>query len=399
MANGAINRRLAGALSIGDLRKLAQRALPRVLFDYVEGGPDDERGIEHNRDVFNHWALVPRYMQDVSYRSTATSILDTRHSAPFGVGPTGFAGLLRPGADLMLARAANEAGLPFVLSGVSNATLESVAAEIGEALWFQLYPSRDRRISDDMVRRAESAGVTHLVVTVDLPVTSNRERDARNGFGFPPALKPSGYLEAMTHPAWCLRYLTSGGAPVFANWTEYASEDSSASDVARLIKSNSPAMFTWTDVRRLRDSWPHKLIVKGILHLDDALNAQRHGVDALIISNHGGRQLDRAIASINALPLIRREVGDDFPLMIDGGVRRGSDIAIALCLGANFVFVGRPTLYGVAAAGEAGAGRAIQILRTEFDRVMGQLGATRPEILDTSFLADGYCAAGSLRNA
>jgi isopentenyl diphosphate isomerase/L-lactate dehydrogenase-like FMN-dependent dehydrogenase len=186
-----------------------------------------------NRNAFDRWTLVPHYMQDVSARSSTTSLLGTQYSAPFGVSPTGFAGLLRPGADIMLAGAAEKARLPFILSGVSNATLGTIAAEIGETAWFQLYPSRDQEISDDMTRRAESAGITHLVVTVDLPVMSNRERDARNGFGFPPELKPSGYLEAMMHPAWCLRYLASGRASVFANWAQYAGGNASVLDVAR----------------------------------------------------------------------------------------------------------------------------------------------------------------------
>lgn len=184
MRERATDGRLPRALNIDDLRRLARRALPRVLFDYVEGGPDDERGIVRNRNAFDRWTLVPRYMRDVSARSSVSSVLNSTYSAPFGVGPTGFAGLLRPNADTMLARAASEAGLPFILSGVSNTTLESIAGEVGRTAWFQLYPSRDKTIGDDMLRRAERAGIEHLVVTVDLPVTSNRERDARNGFGF-----------------------------------------------------------------------------------------------------------------------------------------------------------------------------------------------------------------------
>jgi L-lactate dehydrogenase (cytochrome)/(S)-mandelate dehydrogenase len=381
------------AINIEDLRRLAQRALPKMLFDYVEGGADDERGPRRNREAFDRWTLMPRYLRDVTERSSVTRLFGAEYAAPFGVSPTGFAGLLRPGADGMLARAAAHAKLPFVLSGVSNATLEEIGNQAGHRLWYQLYPSRDRRISDDIVQRAIAAGVEHLVVTIDLPVTSNRERDIRNGFGFPPKIKTTGYLDALGHPAWCLRYLASGRFPAFADWARYAGESPTPAQVARLVRENSPAVMTWRDVRTLRDRWPGKLLLKGILHAEDAVIAQQYGVDGLIVSNHGGRQLDRAAASIDALPGIRRAVGPDYPLLLDSGVRRGSDIAIALCLGADFVFVGRPTLYGVAAAGQTGAARAISILQSEFDRVLGQLGALNAGMLDSTYVSTTHHAS------
>ncbi|MFT4432602.1 alpha-hydroxy acid oxidase [Caballeronia sp. 15715] len=378
---------LERAINIEDLRRLAQRALPKMLFDYVDGGSDDERGIRRNREAFDRWTLVPRYLRDVTQRSTVTSLLGTEYAAPFGISPTGFAGLLRPGADYMLAQAASLAKLPFILSGVSNSTLEEIGEQAGGALWYQLYPSRDRSISDDIVQRVAAAGVEHLVVTIDLPVVSNRERDIRNGFGFPPKIKASAYLETLRHPAWCWRYIASGKYPVFADWTRYAGQSPTPAKVAQLVKDNSPAVMTWNDVQRLRDRWPGKLVLKGILHAEDAVIARRHGVDGLIVSNHGGRQLDRAVTSIDALPVIRRAVGPDYPLMLDSGVRRGSDIAIALCLGADFVFAGRPTLFGVAAAGHMGATQAISILQSEFDRVLGQLGASNISMLDPTFVS------------
>jgi isopentenyl diphosphate isomerase/L-lactate dehydrogenase-like FMN-dependent dehydrogenase len=378
---------LERAINIEDLRRLAQRALPKMLFDYVDGGSDDERGIRRNREAFDRWTLVPRYLRDVTQRSTVTSLLGTEYAAPFGISPTGFAGLLRPGADYMLAQAASLAKLPFILSGVSNSTLEEIGEQSGGALWYQLYPSRDRSISDDIVQRVAAAGVEHLVVTIDLPVVSNRERDIRNGFGFPPKIKASAYLETLRHPAWCWRYIASGKCPVFADWTRYAGQSPTPAKVAQLVKDNSPAVMTWNDVQRLRDRWPGKLVLKGILHAEDAVIARRYGVDGLIVSNHGGRQLDRALTSIDALPVIRRAVGPDYPLMLDSGVRRGSDIAIALCLGADFVFAGRPTLFGVAAAGQMGATQAISILQSEFDRVLGQLGASNISMLDPTFVS------------
>jgi len=375
------------SINIEDLRQLAQRALPKMLFDYVEGGAEDERGIRCNREAFDRWALVPRYLRDVTERSIVTSLLGTEYAAPFGISPTGFAGLLRPGADKMLARAASLAKLPFILSGVSNSTLEEIGELVGATFWYQLYPSRDRSISDDIVQRAAAAGIEHLVVTIDLPVTSNRERDIRNGLNFPPKIKASAYLETLRHPAWCLRYIASGQYPVFADWAKYAGESPAPAKVAQLVKDNSPAAMTWGHVQRLRDTWTGKLILKGILHAEDAVLARQYGVDGLIVSNHGGRQLDRTIASIDALPNMRHAVGPDYPLMVDSGVRRGSDIAIALCLGADFVFIGRATLFGVAAAGQPGAAQAISILRSEFDRVLGQLGASKVSMLDPTFLS------------
>lgn len=376
-------RRVRRIVNIDDLRACAKRSLPGIVFDYLEGGVEDEVGLSRLRQSFEQWLLIPRYLRDVEQRTTEVLLFERRYVAPIGIAPTGLAGLIRPGADLMLARAADAASIPCIMSGVSNDTLEAAA---GSGAWYQLYPARDRQIMKDITRRAAEAGVEHLVLTVDLPVISKRERDIHNGFEFPPRLSLGLVAQALTRPGWTLRYLSSGGFPTFANWTPYAEAPATAYSVGRLVKANSPSRLSWVDVDRLRDEWSGRLIIKGILHPQDAVTAREHGADGVIVSCHGGRQLDRSVTPLDVLPEIRSAVGNDFPLMLDGGIRRGSDVAIALCLGADFVFLGRAMLYGAAAAGEAGVERGINILCSELSTVMGQLGVTNAKELDTSYL-------------
>jgi (S)-mandelate dehydrogenase len=288
---------------------------------------------------------------------------------------------------LMLAAAAREANVPFLLSSAANASIEDVMAVAPEHVWFQMYGTRDERINMDLVERARQVGVRVLVISVDVPVNSNRERNKRNGFSRPFRMTPSIVLDALGHPAWVLRYLRTGGIPMMRNWMPYAREGASAADVADMYGSLTPApMISWDHIQRIRQAWPGTLVIKGLMHPDDAREAVRHGIDGLVVSNHGGRQLDTAPSPLEVLPAIRAAVGDAMPLILDSGVRRGSDVVVARCLGANSTLFGRPTLFGVAAAGQAGAARALQLVRQEIDMVMTQIGCRAVSELDSGYL-------------
>jgi (S)-mandelate dehydrogenase len=386
---------MRGIVNIGDLRRLARRRLPRLLFDYIDGGAGDDSGVRRNRAAFDAYRLRPRYLVDVSARSLATRLWQWQFAAPFGIAPIGLVGLFRAGGELLLARAARDAGVPYVLSGASIATIEVVARVAPEHTWYQLYPAREPRISLDMLRRASQAGLGALVLTVDLPVPAKRERDVRNGFDFAVRLSPSLLLDALAHPRWALEYLVRAGLPAFGNWARYAPPGASAREVADFFVGHSFATQTWRDLEIYRREWPGKLVLKGIQHADDARRAVELGVDGLIVSNHGGRQLACLPAAIDVLPAVRAAVGNRVAVMVDGGILSGCDIAIALSLGAEFAFVGRAPTYGVAAAGLAGAARALEILGEELDLAMGQLGVTsvdqlRPELVERAARVDAH---------
>lgn len=355
------------------LRQMAARYLPRLVMDYIEGGVDDEHCLARNRSAFDHITLLPHYMVDVSSVSLSRTLWGQTYALPLGMAPTGLAGFARHGADLMLAQAAVKANVPFVLSGAGTASIEQVAQVAPAHAWYQLYVSREQRITEDIVRRARDAGVKHLVVTVDAPVHSNRERDVRNGFVPPVRPTASAILNALGHPAWLARFVANG-LPRFENWAPYAPPGASAKQIADLFSSQIPFTQTWRDLARLRQLWPGHLIVKGILHEGDARQAVDAGADGLIVSNHGGRVLDAAPSPLTMLSAIRQAVGPDIVVMMDSGVRRGADVAKALALGADFVFAGRPFMYGVAAAGQAGAEKALAIFQRELSLTVSQLG-------------------------
>jgi L-lactate dehydrogenase (cytochrome)/(S)-mandelate dehydrogenase len=367
--------KIESALNLADIREMARRKLPRIAFDFIDGGVDDELCLQRNRDAFQRYRLLPRYLVDVSQRDQSTTLLGQRYASPFGISPTGLAGLFCPDADRLLAAAAAAANIPFLLSSASNGALEEVAQVAPEHVWFQMYCTSNETINADLVRRARAAGVRVLVLSVDVPVNSNRERNKRNGFSRPFRMTPGIVLEALAHPAWVLRYLRSGGIPMMRNWQPYAPAGASAAQVADLYGTLTPApMVQWQHLARIREAWPGPLVVKGLMHPDDAKQAVRLGVDALVVSNHGGRQLDVAPSPLDVLPAIRAAVGDDVELILDSGVRRGSDVVIARCLGARFSLFGRPTLFGAAAAGPAGIARTLQIVRNEIDMVLAQMG-------------------------
>ena len=373
------------ALNYDDLRRLAKRRLPKVAFDFIEGGVEDEDGLHRNDWAFRQVRLVPKYLVDVGTRNQSTTLFGRTYSHPFGIAPTGGAGFFRPGADLMLAEAARGANVPFIMSGASTASIEELARVAPQHGWYQLYAARNKKISEDMIRRAKDAGLSTLVLTVDVPVHSNRERNRRNGYSRPLRLPLKTKLEALLHPGWCAEYFKRG-QPLLSNWAPYAANGKNVETVAELVAAQTTAPLTWDDVKRFRDLWPRSFVIKGIMHPEDARRAAALGVDGIMVSNHGARQLDRAPSPIEVLPAIHEAVGEKVTLMLDSGVRRGADIMAAFCLGAKFVFVGRWTLYGVAAGGLPGARQALEIMRNEVDLSMGQMGVPDLASLGPDFL-------------
>jgi L-lactate dehydrogenase (cytochrome)/(S)-mandelate dehydrogenase len=356
---------------------------------------EDERGLARNEAAFHKHRLLPRYLVDVSKRDQSATVFDRTYASPFGISPTGGVGLYRREGEVMLAQAAAEANIPYIMSGGSNASMEEAARVAPNNVWFQLYAAKDANITDALIGRARDAGLGALVLTVDVPVHPKRERNFRNGFvnvrsgGVLESLKlkPSIILEAMIHPAWVIEYVRLGGAPGLGNWAPHAGNGASTADVIKFGRTQTPASAqTWRDLERYRRLFTRKLVVKGILNPADAIRAAEIGVDGIIVSNHGGRQLDQAPASLEALPAIKAAVGDKMTVMLDSGVRRGADILIALCLGAQFVFFGRPTLYGAVAGGLPGVRKVIDIFRSEIDLVMGQIGCPGLSELGPDFL-------------
>lgn len=388
---------IQSAINLEDVRRMARRKLPRIAFDFIDGGADDELCLERNRGAFARHQLLPRYLRDVTTRDQSVVLFGRRYASPIGISPTGLAGLFRPGADQMLAAAAREANVPFLLSSAANGALEEVAPVAPDNVWFQMYCTSDEAINADLVQRARKAGVRVLVVSVDVPVNSNRERNRRNGFSRPFRMTPGVVLEALGHPAWVIRYLRTGGIPMMRNWKPYAPEGASAAQVADLYGTLTPApMVGWDHLRRIRAAWSGPLVIKGLMHPEDAREAVALGADGLVVSNHGGRQLDAAPSSLEVLPAIRDAVGKDVELILDSGVRRGSDLVIARCLGAQSAIFGRPTLFGVAVAGQAGAAHVLQIIRKEVDMVLAQIGCSAFSELDAGYLWPPVAPAGTL---
>jgi L-lactate dehydrogenase (cytochrome)/(S)-mandelate dehydrogenase len=376
---------MKGVVNIDDLRKLAKKRLPKIAYDFIEGGTDDETGLVTNEQAFRQARLVPRYLVDVSVRDQATTLFGRTYSSPIGIAPTGLAGLFRRGADLMLAEAARDANVPFIMSGSSTGSIEDLGKLAPDHGWYQLYSSKDEAISEDLIKRTADAGLKTLVFTVDVPEGSNRERNQRNGWGRPLKLSLATKLEALEHPAWMLEWMRHG-TPYFSNWAKYAGPGASAEKVADLVAYQNRAPMTWKHVERFRSLFKGNFVLKGIMHPDDAIRAHSLGVDGIMVSNHGARQLDNSPSPLHVLPAINEAVGDKMTVMFDGGVRRGLDAIIALCMGAKFVFQGRPTLYGVTAGGVQGAKAALGIFRKEIDVSMAQLGATKIADLGPHYL-------------
>ena len=378
---------LTRAVTVADLRLVARRKLPRAVFDFIDGAADDECTLRANMADFDAIHLKQRILADVAATSLACNVLGSPSAAPLLIGPTGLANMAWPDADLILAREAASAGIPFVLSTGSGSTLEEAAAVGPGRRWFQLYVFKDRGITEKMIERAQAARYEALVLTVDVPVVGKRRRDVRNGFTIPLALTPASILDFALHPRWCLD-IWRHGVPAMRNFADALAGNSAASHAA-LMNSQLDPTLNWKTVAWLRERWQGPILIKGILSLEDAMEAAAHGVDGIVVSNHGGRQLDGVPSSIQALAQIGPELGSRLPLFLDGGVRRGSDVVRALALGAQAVLIGRPTLYGAAAGGARGVRRCLEILIEDLHRTLAQIG--RSSIVDV----DGDCLAHS----
>jgi (S)-mandelate dehydrogenase len=363
-------------LNYESLRELARCRLPRGIFEYIDRGCEDEVGLRRNRDSFDGIRMQPRVLVDVSSRSQRIELWGRPLALPLVIAPTAAAGLVRHKGEVHLARAAAKAGIPFCAATESITTLEEISTAAKGQIWFQLYVWQDRSLSYRLIDRAKEAGVDTLVVTVDAIVWPKREYNARNGYDVP--LKPSvrGALDLAAHPRWLfqvlLRYLVTEGIPIHANYPAGYRSTITRGKMAAGLKMD--ASFAWNDIAELRRYWKGRLVIKGILHADDAEKAADIGADAIVVSNHGGRDLDSAVAPAEVLPEIAERVADRLVVLADSGVRRGSDVVKLLALGAKAVLVGRAFLYGLSAAGEAGAGAAIGMLGDEMDRTMALLG-------------------------
>ena len=361
---------LQRALSIDDLRRQARSRLPRFVFDFIDGGAEDEITLHRNRQDFERIELLPRVLVDVSEPRLQTVLLGSVAAAPFVIAPMGSCMLAWPGADLAIARAAAGLGLPYTLSTMATTALEQVAREVVGRLWFQLYVLRDQAFSLALVDRARAADYEALVVTVDLPTGGKRERDLRNGISIP--LRPNArqLLDIARKPAWALRMLRQG-SPQFENVRGLLSDGSDAGlTIAAKVGQNLDASFGWDDLARIRDRWPRRLLVKGVQHPQDADRLLSMGVEGIWVSNHGGRQLDGAQSAIASLPALVQAIAGRAEIVLDSGVRRGSDALKVLAAGGQAVAIGRAALYGASAGGEAGVRRALEILLDELRRSM-----------------------------
>lgn len=368
--------RIEEALNVHDLRRMAQQRLPRWLFEFVDRGTEDEVALRNNRAAFERIKLKTRVLVDVSQRSQQVTLFGKQHDMPLGISPTGSAGMLYYKGELELARAANAANIPFTVATSSQTSMEDVARIVGGTLWFQLYMWSDVRMSHRLVERARNAGYEALVVTVDGPVNTNREYNLRNGFAIPFRINRKNFRQMMARPGWLLgvigRYVATTGMPRRENYPDDLPERFTHVSAAERKTKNDT--LTWDDLSVLRDMWPGKLIVKGILTPHDAEAAVGRGADAVIVSNHGGRNFDSSMAPIEALSPIVDAVGNRTTVIVDSSFRRGSDVVKALAIGAKLVMVGRPTLWGTAVAGEKGAARAIRFYREEIGRTIAYLG-------------------------
>ena len=367
--------RLTAAHSIEDLRLAAQRRLPRALYDFFDGGAEDEVTLRANRQAFQDLRFRPQVLRNVSVIDTQREVFGGSIAMPMATAPTGALGYGYPGADVAIAKAAVAAGIPYILSSTATASMERIAKAVQGRLWFQPYTLKDKDFFFGLIRRALAADYEALVITVDLPVGGNRERDRRNHFSVPFKFTGHNLWDFASKPAWWSR-IARHGMPVMENLLGLAAHQTSASALASSVGRNHDTGFDWAALQQVRDLWPRPLVLKGILHPADAERACAMGCDALVVSNHGGRQLDGAVASLHALPDVLRAVRGRIPVWVDGGVRRGQDVVKALALGAHGVLIGRAMVYGATATGEAGAQRALAILKDELIRTMSLCGTS-----------------------
>ena len=376
--------------AVKDYRALARRRLSRFAFDYLDGGAEDGRTLDRNLAAFERLIFQPRIMRDVRTLDASVSLFGRRQSFPAIVGPTGLNGLYWPRAEEALAQAAHAAGLPFAMSTASTSLLEDVRASTDGDLWLQLYVQQDRRIAETMMRRARALGFSTLMVTVDTMVHGKRDHDVRNRFKMPLRITPKLLLDLATHPRWCARMLRQGGSPQLVNLARSAGTQVDIALQAAAMSRQMDMALAWDAIAWLREHWPGHVLVKGVLSVHDALLALQHGVDGIVLSNHGGRQLESAPSPLEILPAVVDAVGSRLDVFVDSGVRRGSDIAKACALGAKGVLLGRAPLYGLACTGPRGVREVLQILRDEFEITLRLLGVPRAEMLDAMALSPDH---------
>lgn len=361
------------AINIEDLRRLARRRLPRVIFEFIDGGAQDESTLRANQADFGRIRFMTRTLTDISSRDQSIELFGHRYAAPLVLAPTGLAGLLWRRGELAAARAAHKFNLPYCLSTMATCSIEEIAAAGSEPNWFQLYVLRDRGLTKAFIERACAAGCSALVLTVDTKLQGPRERDIRNGFTVPPRFSPATLLDFALHFRWLLG-VALGPKITFRNFVGTGAQADDAVTITQFIAGQYDLTVNWRDVDWFRSEWGGPVLLKGILSPEDARLALSHGIDGVIVSNHGGRQLEGAVSAISALPAVADAVEGRIPVLLDGGVRRGSDVVKAIALGARACMTGRAWLYGLGCDGQTGVERALAILRDEIDLAMALLG-------------------------
>lgn len=371
--------------NVGDLRSLAKRRVARAIFDYVDRGSYDELTINANRHDLDALKLRQRVMVNVSERNVATTMLGVPVTMPVGLAPTGLTGIMHGDGEIHAARAAQKAGVPFCLSTMSICSIEDVRAAVDKPFWFQLYVMRDRGFVKSLIERAQAAQCSALMLTLDLQIQGQRHRDIKNGLSVPPRLTLANALDMAAKPAWAWRVL-NGKRRSFGNLAGHIEKAGSLKTLSAWIAGQFDPGLTWDDVAWIRDQWPGKLILKGVLDAQDARLAMATGADAIVVSNHGGRQLDSAPSSISVLPEIADALGEQVEIMFDGGIRSGQDVVKALACGASSCLIGKAFLYGLGAMGEAGVTKTLDIIRRELDVTLALTGLTNVEQIDQNTL-------------
>ena len=369
--------------TIDDAIRLSKKRLPKLVFDFIEGASGDDKLAEINSTALDQIRLEPKVFRNVENRNLSKKIFDFHFDYPFGFAPMGMTNLSWPEADKMIAKESAYNNIPTCVSMASSTTLEDMFTFSEGHSWMQIYIFQSEEFIMELLKRAESIGYKVLILTVDVPILSRRARDDRNGFGYPFKIGPKQFLDFALHPQWSLTTLFKG-APQPMNYVTSKSGD----QIFR--RKESRGATDWNTLKRVRDAWKGKLIIKGVMNSEDALKIKEAGADAIQVSNHGGRQLDSATASINALPLIRKALGDDFPILFDSGIRSGSDILRALALGADFVMFGRPLMYAIGADGARGLRRIINLIKEELSTNLGLVGLTDINEVDKKIIAEKF---------
>jgi L-lactate dehydrogenase (cytochrome) len=380
---------------IEDLRQIARRKVPRAFFDYAEAGSYAQETLRANRADFERLKLRQRVLVDVDKRDLSTTILGEKVSLPLALAPIGLCGMQHGDGEILACRAAQAAGIPFTLSTMSICSIEDVAEAVKKPFWFQVYVIRDRGFMRELIARAAAAKCSALVLTLDLQILGQRHCDIKNGMTVPPEIKLKNVIDIATKPAWALSIL-KGKRKTFGNLAGHVKGMENVNSLAEWTASQFDPTLNWKDVEWIKSLWPGKLILKGIMDLEDARMAAKSGADAMIVSNHGGRQLDGAPSSISALPKIAEAVGNEIEVMVDGGIRSGQDVLRALALGARSCMIGRSYIYGLGAGGEAGVAKAIEIIGKELDVSMALTGTRNVRDIDHRVLADSERNAWAL---